>query len=631
MRLFFLCNTSLADVRRLSETPRKNDVVIYIRHGQDQFGTETERLKAQEVEVLFLEDFMDQEVTGQADSLGGEFMKSWFKDGGRDFSLLNDISLGVSYSTEIGGLLFPRLLLRIGEALRRGLQRYPMVQEAFSDAQNGCSLYKIHPTFYPLAKIVAHVAQHEGKSVQFLKPVNPFAHLMNQSSRYTLNLVIRRFLGGFRMPWLRAGMARARRRRADPDKPVLYMFIGRDQQPVAERLAESGRFHVMCNELGVPGTDALRCDHLFALPSFKDFRLVRSLLEELDKRVSNGVAELFVLHGVNYGPILYHAVSCILRAQIWAFLFVIAQCRKFLHVTRASVLVINDAGSEPMGNLVSLSRHTDLKIYMVTHGMNQTTYAFFSPGVDQPHVNYLAYGTDHAGFFRHDLKDETKLQSHLVGNPLTVAMNAVRSKRPAKHEKRLLILSFGPTPPRHSARVYAVDMYYSDIFGILGELIDEGWSVTIRSHPYHGHALADRLMAPFGLEGSIQWDNEPTFDGALPKYDVVVSNLTSAYYQSLYAGWPTIFYEPDYRRFGGIEGIETDPMMTGLLTAKDLERPVTNDPQKLVDLIRDTLNPNTLASTFPKKFVKEFAPRFIGPDPENADRVIANYIEGELV
>jgi len=631
MRLFFLCNTSLADVSRLSDSPRQNDVVIYLRQAQDQLGAWGKHLRKKEVTVLFLEDLMDLEATEQADTLGDEFIRSWFKDEGRDFSSLGDISLGVAYSTEIAQLLFPRLLLRIGDALRRGLQRHSMVMEVLSDAQSGCSFFKTQPAFYPLAEIIAHVTQHEGKSVRFLEPAKPYP-IPEQTPRYTLKIVFRRFLGGFRVSWLRAAIDRAKHRRVKSNKPVLYMFIGRDQQSVADRLVESGRFHVMCNGLGVPGTDALRCDHLFALPSINDIRIVRNLLRELDKRASNDKgAELFVLHGIDYSGILYHAVSSIFRAQVWAFLVVFAQCRKFQRVVRASALVINDVGTEPMGNLVAINRHTDMKIYLVTHGMNQTKYSFFSPGADQPHLNYLTYGTDHAGFYRHGLKGEIKLQTRLVGNPLTVVMNAVRSRGPAKHEKRLLILSFGPVPAWYSARVYAMDMYYTDIFGIIGELIDEGWSVTIRPHPYHGHALEDRLMIPFGLEGSIRWDNEATLERALPKYDVVVSNLTSAYYQSLYAGWPTIFYEPNYRRIDGIEGIETDPMMTGLLTATDLERPVTNDPQTLLGMIRDSINPDTMVSAFPKRFAGELAPRFIGPDPEHADSVIADHIVGDFV
>jgi len=89
--------------------------------------------------------------------------------------------------------------------------------------------------------------------------------------------------------------------------------------------------------------------------------------------------------------------------------------------------------------------------------------------------------------------------------------------------------------------------------------------------------------------------------------------MSSAFYQSLFAGWPTIFYEPDYQNTGSIEGLENDPMYTGLQTARDLVRPVTNNPETLASMINDTLDPESMVSTFPKRFVGELAPRFIGP------------------
>ncbi len=126
-----------------------------------------------------------------------------------------------------------------------------------------------------------------------------------------------------------------------------------------------------------------------------------------------------------------------------------------------------------------------------------------------------------------------------------MAMKGVRSKRPAVHKKRLLILSFGHTDTMLTGRIFAADNYYIDIFGIVQELVDEGWEVTIRPHPYHGYELEQRIAESLGIWDQIRRDTVPTIEEALPNYDVVVSNITSAFYQSMYAGWPTIFYEPD--------------------------------------------------------------------------------------
>ena len=630
MRLFFLFYTSIADMKRLAVPPREDDIVLYVRHGQVQPMARESHHGQWQGTTIFLEDLMDREATSQANALGADFVDTWFKDGAVDFSSLGDVSLGLSYSPEIAKMLNPSLLIRKGEALRKILEDFPRISEIISDARNGRGFFQVRPDFFPLADVVRQVARHAGKAVRFVEPVEPFA-VIEMHPRYSLKLILYRFLGGFRRPWLKAAGALARRRREVSSKPFLYMFIGRDQQALANKLVEGGRFHVVCNELSIPGTDARRCDHIFALPALNDIRIVRSLLRQVYQRGTRAQeGGRFVLGGIDYGGIFYTAVGKFLKAQVWAFLFVVAQSRKFQQITGAQALVINGAGNEPMGNLVQINRHTDMKIYLTPHGMNMTMQTYLHPSVDELHIHYLAFGADHANYYHYALEDQNQLKRTLVGNPLTVAMNAVRSEKPAIHGKRLLILSFGHYEFLSSRRAYAVDQYYIEIFGIIGNLLKQGWTVTIRPHPYHGHDLEDRLLAGYDFKNSVQWDSEPTFQSALPKYDVVVSNLTSAFYQSLYAGWPTIFYEPDYRKFGGIEGIETDPVLTGLLTAKDLDRPVTNDPAILAAMVRESLEPDSMVSTFPVRFAGELAPRFIGPDPEHADSVIAGFVENNF-
>ena len=88
-------------------------------------------------------------------------------------------------------------------------------------------------------------------------------------------------------------------------------------------------------------------------------------------------------------------------------------------------------------------------------------------------------------------------------------------------------------------------------------LLDEGWTIKFRSHPYHHHDVEDFIGKNFEGYDQVGWEVSPTIEQALQSFDVVVSNITTAYYQSLYAGWPTIFYEPNYRQSCGIEAIES--------------------------------------------------------------------------
>ncbi|MBI2585077.1 MAG: hypothetical protein HYW28_04275 [Rhodospirillales bacterium] len=471
-----------------------------------------------------------------------------------------------------------------------------------------------------------------GLSVRFIAPVNALPAAFRRPPMNRLLASVRTFIGGFRPAWWRARKAFERNRRRAPEKPVFYMFVGRAQHLIAEKLAERGNFHVVCDRLGIAGTDAVRSGHLFTLPRFRDIRVVFNLLRELEQRVATAAFDAgYVFGGVDYGRMLYRCILETLRWQVWPFLIVVAQTRKLQEVTGPSALFVNGAGNEPMGNLIAFNRHSGLPIYLMPHGMDLQKFAYFMPAVDNTHVTYLAYGKEHSDYFRAYLDETQETRQVLVGNPLTALMNGTRRRRVASRGKRLLVMSFGHLEFWNSARVYAVDQYYIEIFDVLRGLLEQGWTVGIRPHPSHPRDLENRLAAAFGLDRSIRWDDTPTFEEALGAYDVVVCSASTTFYQSLYAGWPTIFYEPDYRKIGGIEGIENDPMFTGLLTARDLKRPVTNDPGTLRRMILDSLDPESMVATFPRRFAGELAPRFIGPDPERADELIADFLERDIL
>ena len=349
-----------------------------------------------------------------------------------------------------------------------------------------------------------------------------------------------------------------------------------------------------------------------------------------DRDAARVLRRAAILGHISYGPIVAAAFAALLARELWLFTIVLAQSRKLQRMTNFAALIVNGAGNEPMGNLVALNQRTGRRIYLVSHGLDVHKIAIFCPVVDNPHVDHLVYGSDHDDDYRLYLPDSDRPRQVVLGIPVTTIMNGVRGRRSPRHRKRLIIFSFGQLDFWNAARIRACDRYYVETFRIARELIHEGWTVSCRAHPGHSQELERRIAATLGLEHVIVWDRHDTLDDALLAHDVVVSNLSSAYYQSLYAGWPTIFYEPDYRETGSIAGIESDPMLTGLPVARDIERPVTNDPATLERLIRETLDPASPTSIFPERFTGTLAHRFIGPRAADADEAIAEFIERDF-
>ena len=630
MRLYFLTLTPLSEINTLTETPQEGDAILYIRRAQDPKGEASESLEKKNITTYYIDDVIDGNISKRIDALGTLFLRNWFMDDAKDFSLLGEISLGTSYSMEIVHNVSPRFLINIGEAFRLFLNEHPQATHVFSDARDGRALFETNAKFFPIAQVIEHVATHSKLEIKFLEPIGAVPSAYRVGVRYHFSILIKSFFGQFRPDWIRAHLNFRKNRKTHSLIPIIYIFIGRAQEFIVRELVERSNFHVVCNWIGIPGADSFRCDHFLALPKISDIRTVRKLLREIQSRSSKDHKyRRFEISGITYDKFLYQAVYSLIKSQIWPFLVVIAQSRKFHNRFKVSSLVINDALNEPMGNLVYFNKDTELKIYLIPHGMNLIRNIGFSPAMDQEHVTYLNYGKDHLDFFTTDSKKTPNTRRVVVGNPLTMAMIDVRSKRPSVHKKRLLVLSFGHTDTLRSDRVFSADNYYIDIFGLVPDLINEGWEVTIRPHPYHRYDLELKIADAFGVSNKLKWDSKASIEDALPHYDVVVSNLSSAFYQSLYAGWPTIFYEPDYLNTGSLKGIENDPMLTGLLTAKDLDRPVTNNPNVLAKMIRDSQDKLSTVSQFPEKFANELAPRFIGPNPANANKVIADFLEND--
>ena len=172
------------------------------------------------------------------------------------------------------------------------------------------------------------------------------------------------------------------------------------------------------------------------------------------------------------------------------------------------------------------------------------------------------------------------------------------------------------------ARTPYGDRYVIELFEAARRLTAEGYEFTYREHPgYKNSAHIDYLLTEMNLKQAISLDSVKSFSDSLSKHDLLVSNVSGCLYQFLYAGWPTVFYEPNYKPRNFV----------GLLAASDIEQPIASTPEELIQMIRDGVtNPQSLTARFPQLFNTVYAHRFIGRDADHADEVLANFLADEL-
>lgn len=618
-------------MHRLAHPPESGDTICFFRYGQDPFGEAGAGLEGRGISVIYADRLLDEATNRKLDALGTAFLRDWFLDGEYDFSGLGDISLGQAYSMELGRQTNPRIILRFGEILRRLLEQYPETISVISDIRDGNGIFEVEPAYLPLCRVLTMVARRSGVDLVPVDAVNPIPPALRRARHSNWLKSFKSLVGGLRPTWLSARFKCRQLIRARQRGPLLYMILGRGQEPIATRLAADKNLRVVVSRRGIAGTEAMRGEQIFTLPSVRDFFRARSMLKRLDQLSSSEAADKrFTVEGVDYSPILYSAVHAVIASQIWPFLLVVAQSRRLHRVLDYQALFVAGAGAEFMGNLVALDRLSGRRVYLMPHGMDLQRFAYLMPGSDQTHVTYLGYGADHEDFYVSDGGPGRQLRVVQTGNSLTTDMNGLRSRPRPVHGKRLLILSFGHLEFWNAERIYVCDRYYADLFGVARSLIEEGWQIGLRAHPSHPSDLERRIAREFGIEKSIQWDTGATFEAALMNFDVAVCSASTTFYQSLFAGWPTVFYEPAHRQDSDA-GFETDPMMTGLVTAGDIDRPVASRPVELEQLIRSSLDPDSKVCRFPQRFSTEFAPRFIGPDPAHADAFAADFLAQDIM
>ena len=631
VRLFLILNTALQDIPRLSLPPAAGDVVCYMRCAQNIVDTQPEITSEHGVETIFADTLINDEENRNLDTVGSDFLREWFRPNGKDFTDLGDISLGMAYSMELARQINPRVIIRFGEILRRLLGRYPTADTVVTDVNDGNGIFEVEDAYLPLRKVLGAVAATRNVNLIAVPAIHPIPPALKRGRHSNWLKTIKSLLGGLRPGWMTARVRLARQHRNARSQPVIYMILGRGQESIATRLSENGRVRVVVNRLDLPGTDAIRGEQLFALPRISDIVTVRSVLKQLTK-YSEGVTTggRFAANGIDYSPILFSAVRAVIASQIWSFLVVVAQSRRLHRLLKYNALFVAGAGAEFMGNLVALDQDSGRKVYLMPHGMDLQRFAYLMPGSDRQYITYLAYGSDHDDFYVSDGGPGQPIRTVVTGNPLTTKMLPLRDAPKSDYRQRLLILSFGHLQFWNADRIYAVDQYYTNLFAISRKLIAEGWQVGLRPHPYHPSNLERRIAKQFDIEMDIIWDTGETFEKALPQYDVAVCSASTTFYQSLFAGWPTIFYEPRYWQ-NETADLRDDPMMTGLVTAEDIARPVTSDPVELENLIRSSTEKESFVSAFPARFASELAPRFIGPCPETSDIFAVDFIEQDIL
>ena len=628
MRLYLLELTPLDCLSDLSTPPTPGDIVAYMRAGQDPGEVHSRTLEQQGIQVLSTETLLSMEDARAIHQMGEKFINGWYLNSdGTDRFLHKGVSIGDLVAVEILCRTCPAMFFRIGEICRRLMADFPEASEFLSDLSNGVSF----PESAPMGSIVQETVSQFGVSYKYLKPINPLQPCKPSNVSYiNPRAMAKQFIGGLRptFAWQRFKI-RLMRFFGKPRKPI-YIFMGYGIEKMVSKLCAKGIYQIFINQSGLPGTHVLRHDQLLALPSLSGMRMGLSLMRPLRDLESSTPSQngTFAFRGVDPGPLLAGTVFRQLRFTIPLYMIVMAQTIKMQKIGGFEGIVTNGDGMTGMRILARLNRNTRVPVYYLRHGLNNHRHLSRGLGLNNAHVTYIACGEDHVNEYGIHLPDEQKPRIKVIGSPMTTVMSPLVGQCSKEHRKRLMIIGYATAFTNATGRTHIGDRYFLDSLEVARQLIAEGWTVSYRTHPGFGTKLEERLIETMGLSGEVTIEKSATFSDALRKCDVVITTLSSTYYQSLYAGWPTVFHDPPYDTKDPKEFL--DELYTGVMAANDLERPITRDIETLLDTVYSSLDPDSLVSRFPKLFNTRYRKRFIGDEPERADELIADFIIEDL-
>ena len=414
------------------------------------------------------------------------------------------------------------------------------------------------------------------------------------------------------------------------DRPAIFIFLGYGIGTLIDRIKADGRIRIIASQTGYTGTDVLRHDHMLAFPDLGQWRTGRAMLKQLQSLAVRPAdpAGRFAMNGIDYGPLLAGNVLGYLRPALPLYLIIVAQAIKMQKIGRFKAMVVNGEGMTGMRAILLHNHDTGVPIYSSRHGLNTHKALCKSIGQNYPHLICIASGEDQKDEFGTHLPPEQKPRVVAIGSGQTVVMRPLRGTRSKTHGKRLMIINHGATALADTGRAYAGDRYTLDAFACARQLLDEGWRVFYRTHPGWRTTAEERMLEEMGLAGRIEFDRSPTFVDALPRCDVLIGSVSSTYYQSLYAGWPIVFHEPLADTRDPAEFL--DEYFTGLMAAKEIDKPLTRSVEDLTASVRSSLDPASLISRFPELFATRYNKRFIGKDPASSDQLIADFILDDL-
>ena len=622
-RLFILAQTRFSDLAQSADAPAPGDVVAYFRQAQDAAGVIAERWRSEGISVVRAETLVGMDEARAIEAAARPACYEWYRQDGKDLSKWEGISVGDVLAPFIWIEYNFLYLIRTGIIFQRLLKSYPDAREIVCDLIDGLYFYcdnRRNPQTLPWRALLEDLAVRSGRTCWDLRtPPDggtgvPAGFVPPRRSAPAGRF--RQVLGWFSREgvrnWIRFALQRGQ-------LPVAYFFAQGQVGRVAVALARRNRLRVVADWGCGPGVLPVPVRDVPAVPG----RALRAAGERLRRaldRLERESPQVLVWEGMDFTSWFVQAVRNLLATRLDDVLWQVARHARLLRILKPEIVVLSAAYGVPNAVVAGLKPELGYRHYFINHGHDFITGTVFSLSHADRTMTYIAEGRDHLESYGLSLPPGGKPERVAIANPSVLAVEALRGRRPDPPQKRILVLNYSCCTPHIVVRSGYFDQYLIDIVQVARRLQPFGIRMVYRPHPGEVRDYARFVIEEMGAADLVIMDSSDSFSEAIFGCDGVVCNITTCYYQALYAGWPVIFHEPgfDARDF------------VGLPAAIDTGRPLTTTQDELFTRVLEVYDQDSATARFPKRFATELSGRFFNTSGSPPDEAVAAFLAGAI-
>jgi hypothetical protein len=570
------------------------------------------RLKKEQGKHIF--KFIEEIFTDQdyqlLHSKTDQFAFDWYRKDGIDRTEYNGISYGKLVQIMFSRTYNLSIKIKYAEAVRKLIKQTGKVEVIYYDFLNAKdSIFGV----LNMPEVIRMIAQLEGTETRELKPdaIIPdtlfIGHILreNRQKRPLLRL---KLLPKYLINWI------SDVRGAFNGKVKVYLF----DYPNIETILNYYPHRLVITDVN---KRLLRWPVVFSGLKFLQFEDVPYELSPQEQQFLDSLKNDFIsdgdnarfgcdfmINGFDYKNVYKPVIEEIVLKVIPGLLIYAGQVKQGTKRANIKTILMRDCLDEKYRTVVAVCKQEKIKTVFVDHGIIGHSHAQRVADQSSPDEAVTTIASYNPYHFQSKLL--------VLGNPSMDPYPAQKRKK-VTSIKKVLFLNFEDNFYARLDRFSYQEKFYEEVFTGFKDLLSEGIEIYFRPHS-SDKDYYEYLFKFFGVDPSkIMYATKGSFTDLIYEMDLLVTNISTCFFEAQAAGVPAIFMEPNFNKqavlppYDGVDGEEVLRMSTRL---------------ELVKLILSNRKDPQYLNNFLDKFLNKYAPKYMGPLDGMASNRIMEYV-----